>query len=82
MARSRILFEKLFVTQLVNNLTTVPVLITKLCQRTVSCARKSGTSSSAHLNFISSELETVELVKQPSPAFILSEFLRNGKLPR
>jgi hypothetical protein len=49
MARSRILFEKLIVTQLVNNLTTVPVLITEVCQRTVSCARKSGPPSSITL---------------------------------
>jgi hypothetical protein len=51
MAPSRILFEKLIVTQLVNNLTTVPVLITKVCQRTVSCARKSGPPSSITLLF-------------------------------
>ena len=49
MARSRILFEKLIVTQLFNNLTTVPVLITNVCQRTLSCARKSGPPSSITL---------------------------------
>jgi hypothetical protein len=49
MARRRILFEELIVTQLVNNLTTVPVLITEVCQRTVSCARKSGPPSSVTL---------------------------------
>jgi len=45
------LFEKLIVTQLVNNLTTVPVPITKVYQRTVSCARKSGPPSSVTLHF-------------------------------